>query len=137
MLIDSNILVYSLNSKSVKCKQSQEFINSHSGNFVVAQQNIFESLRILTHPRFDNPFSPNKAIRAIHTITQGGRVIWQNMDTEPITYELLKKYQISGSEVFDAVLVATALSNGVKQVATDNVKHLGKYREVHVVNPYE
>lgn len=136
MLIDSNVLVYALNSRSMKCQQAQDFLQMHVGLFVVAQQNIFETLRILTHPRFESPFSTKQALQAIREIVEQGVVIFPTIDTESLVYELIKKYEIVGSEVFDAVLVATALSCGVNTIVTDNVKHLGKYQEIEVINPF-
>lgn len=136
MLIDSNILIYALNSASPKHTVAKSFIQNEK-ELIVTQQNIFECLRILTHTKFPNPFSTLDAIRSICLITNNAQILSPTFDTTEIAFELIKKYKITGTEVFDAYLVATALSHEIREVATDNVKHLKKYREIRVSNPFK
>ena len=136
MMIDSNIIVYSLNDDSIKQAVAREFLDDNVDKLVFAQQNIFESLRVLTHPKFENTFSVEEGLKALGKLSEDVRVVYPNMFTEGLVYDLVRKYQVFGSEIFDTVLVATALSNGVTRLATDNVKHLGKYEEIEVVNPF-
>ncbi len=136
MLIDSNILIYALNQASPQQKAAQKFLQSQK-QLLLAQQNIFETLRILTHKKFPDPFPPDKAIAALNAIAKYATILHPTFETHEISLELIRKYCISGAEVFDAYLVATALSNGVRKIATDNVRHLGKYEEIEVVNPLE
>lgn len=65
MLIDSNILIYSINRHSPRNKEAQEFLINNLGNFVIAHQNIIETIRILTHPKFPNPMKIENALSAI------------------------------------------------------------------------
>ncbi|HYD34748.1 MAG TPA: PIN domain-containing protein [Vitreimonas sp.] len=135
MLIDSNILIYSLNQASPKSVDSQKFLQSQT-HIVFAQQNIFETLRILTHTKFPNPFSVKEATEAVRALTDQATVIFPTLETYDLALELIRKYQITGTEIFDAYLVATALSNGIEKIASDNTKHLQKYNEIKVVNPF-
>lgn len=135
MLIDSNVLIYALNQASPKQIGAQKFLQSQA-ELIFAQQNIFETLRILTHPKFSNPFPIKEAIKAVRLITNDATVVFPTLETQDIALELIQKYQVTGTEIFDAYLVATALSNNLTQIATDNTKHLQKYTEVGVVNPF-
>lgn len=54
MLIDSNILIYAINLDSPKSKIAQEFLKENLDNLEITHQNILESIRILTHPKFSN-----------------------------------------------------------------------------------
>jgi len=136
MLIDSNILIYSLNSASQKHQAAQTFLQLQK-QLIFAQQNVFETLRILTHSKFPNPFPVDKAIDAVAEITDKATILTPTLETQDLATALTHKYQITGTEIFDAYLVATALSNNVKKIATDNVAHLGKYTEIKVVNPFD
>jgi len=136
MLIDSNLLIYALNSSSPKHRQAQAFLQAHQENLVFAHQNIFETLRILTHPKFPTPFSVEKAIKAVQKITDQANIIYPTSETPAIAFELLKKYRVKGSEIFDAYLIATALSHGLSEVVSDNTKHLKKYQEIAITNPF-
>lgn len=136
MLIDSNILVYSINSSSPKHKQAQEFLQGNLGELAVAHQNIFETLRVLTHPKFPSPMKIDDAIGAIENILKGCIVISPDYRTHHITLELIKKHSLSGDLVFDAYLVATALGNGIDIIATDNTKDFRRFIELKTINPF-
>lgn len=136
MLIDSNILIYALNSASPKHHAAQEFLQSQK-QLIFAQQNVFETLRILTHAKFPNPFPVNEAIIALRNIIEGATILTPTFETPELSFGLMQKYRIRGSEIFDAYLVATAISNGVKRIATDNTQHLKKYAEITVIYPFD
>lgn len=136
MLIDSNILVYSINSSSPKNKKAQKFLQNNLGNLDVAHQNIFETIRVLTHPKFPSPMKISDALEAIEAILKGCRIISPDYRTHRIALELIKKYQLSADHVFDAYLAATALSNGIETIATDNVKDFSKLTEIETIDPF-
>jgi len=136
MMIDSNILIYSLNDSSPHFKQAQSFLRAQK-SVIISHQNILETLRVITHPtRFPNPFTHKQAIRAIEAILSNSQILHPKSSTYLLALELIKKYQIIGNQIFDAYLVATALDNGVTMIASDNIKHLGKYTEIKVINPF-
>ncbi len=136
MLIDSNILVYAINTLSSKHQKAKAFLQSEQNNLVVAHQNILESLRVLTHPKFLNPMSVTKALKALNNIAGNLRIIHANNSTYYLVLELIKKYHLKSDIVFDAYLVATALSNGVDTIVTDNIKDFKKFKEIKVFNPF-
>lgn len=136
MLIDSNILVYSINSASPKHKQAQRFLQENLNVLVVAHQNIFETLRVLTHSRFPSPMKTRDALEAIESILKGCVVISPDYRTHRIALELIKKHRLLADQIFDAYLVATALGNSIDTIATDNIKDFKKFTEVKVINPF-
>lgn len=138
MLIDSNILIYSLLTDSPKNTVAQTFLKKHAqkSQLIIAHQNIFEVLRVITHMKFPNPFSTTDAIDSLNSICLVAKVIYPTRETHDLALALIQEYNISGSEIFDAYLVATAISNECFEIATDNVKHLSKYREIRVFNPF-
>lgn len=135
MLVDSNILVYAINIASPKHRKAKEFLKKNIGNLEVAQQNIFESLRVLTHPKFPRPMKTQDAVRAVDGITEACRLIHPDYETHYLALELVKRNQLFADQVFDAYLVATALTNDVKTIATDNVKHFQKF-PIRVIDPF-
>ncbi len=135
-LIDSNVLVYSINISSPKHKKAQDFLRKNIGAFVVAQQNIFETLRVLTHPKFPNPMKSHEAIEAVDRILKAGEVVTPDHRTYQIALELIKKYNLSSDKVFDAYLVATCLSSSIDTVVTDNVRDFKIFPQIQVINPF-
>jgi predicted nucleic acid-binding protein len=136
MLLDTNILVYAINSDSPKNKKAQEFIQGNIRFLEAAHQNIFEALRVLTHPKFINPMSVNKAHNSIMEITSRCRIIYPNNKTHYLALELIEKYNLSSNRIFDAYLAATAISNDIDSLATDNEKDFGHF-PISIVNPFK
>jgi predicted nucleic acid-binding protein len=136
MLIDSNVLVYSFNKSSPKREKAREFIQRNSSKLFLTQQNLLETLRVITSSKFPCPFSPREAVHAIMDISNQATLLTPTHDTYATALELIRKYKIIGAEIFDAYLVATMLTHQVTSIATDNVKHLSKYTEITVENPF-
>lgn len=136
MIIDSNIVVYTIDKNSLKHKKAQAFLKENLGSLEITHQNIFETLRVLTHPKLPRPMKVDDAINAVEKILKACRIVSPNWKTPSITIELIKKYKLSSDLVFDAYLVATALSNDINIIATDNVKDFQKFKEIAVFNPF-
>ena len=136
MLIDSNILVYAINRSSPKHKKAQRFLQKNLENLFIAHQNIFETLRVLTHAKFPSPMRPADAIVSIENIAKVCKIINPDYKTHCIALELVKKYKLSGDKVFDGYLAATAISNGVTTIATDNMRDFKRFVEIKVINPF-
>ena len=136
ILVDSNILVYSINSSSPKHLTAQEFLQSHVSNISIAHQNIFESLRVLTHKKFPNPMSASDAISAINNIAEHTHVISADQGAHHIAMALIQKHKLTGDKIFDAYLAATALSLGINTIATDNIKDFLGFEGLTLINPF-
>ncbi len=136
MLIDSNILVYSINVSSPKHNKAQRFLQENLNNLEIAHQNIFETLRVLTHPKFPSPMRIDKALEAIEEILKVSKIISPDYRTHNITLELIRKYKLMADQIFDAYLTATAISNGINVIATDNTRDFKKFTQVKTFNPF-
>lgn len=128
MLIDSNILVYAINNDSPKQASAREFLLAyqHRG-LAVAHQNIFETLRVLTHPKFPHPMSTVGALREIDGIVRGLHIVTPDYKTHIVALELIKKHNLTSDQVFDAYLAATALTAGIEIIATENIKDFAAF----------
>ncbi len=136
MIIDSNILVYSIDKFSPKHTKAQKFLKENLDILEVAHQNIFETLRVITYPKLPRPMKVKDAIEAVERILKACRVVSPNWRTPGIAIELIKKYKLSSDLIFDAYLAATALSNGIYEIATDNIKDFQRFSEVKIINPF-
>jgi predicted nucleic acid-binding protein len=136
ILIDSNVLIYAINSSSPKHLLAQSYLQANVGQMTIAHQNIFETLRVLTHKKFPNPMPPIEAINAIMSIVKGCLVIEPQTDTYQISLALIQKHNLKGDKVFDAYLAATAMSVGITSIVTDNVKDFLAFDGITVINPF-
>lgn len=137
ILVDSNILIYAINSRSPKNKTAQGFLRKSAGNFSVAHQNILEALRVLTHPKFPKPLEINSAVSALEPILNAATIISPEYRTHRIALNLIKRHKLASNEIFDAYLAATALANEIYEIATDNVRDFKKIKEINVINPFK
>lgn len=137
VLVDSNIIVYALNSSSPKHKVAQKFLQTHVGQLALAHQNIFEALRVLTHNKFPSPMHIAEAVKAVGAIAEACRIITPERTTHHLALELIKKYNLSGDKIFDVYLAATALTNDVPSIATDNTKDFTAIKEIVALNPFK
>jgi len=136
MIIDSNILIYAINTDSPKNRKAQEFLRENLKNLEVTHQNILETLRVLTHPKFSKPMRIKLALTATRAISKSCRIISPTQTTYYLWLELINKHALIGNRIFDAYLTATALSNGIDIIATDNTKDFKKFKEIKVINPF-
>lgn len=135
MLIDTNILVYAINADSPKNHLAQSYLQDNISKLVVAHQNIFEALRVLTHPKFAHPMTTINAHEALWAIIDVCKIIYPNNQTHYIALELINKNNLFGNQIFDAYLAATAMSNNITTIATDNIKDFQKF-EITLFNPF-
>jgi toxin-antitoxin system PIN domain toxin len=136
-LIDSNVLIYAINEASPKHRRAQQFLQDNINNIAVAQQNILESVRVLTHSKFPNPMLSHEALGSVLAITDNAKLLTPSKTTYYLFMDLIDKYKLAGDKIFDAYLIATALSNGVNVVATDNIKDFKNVSEIKAIDPFK
>lgn len=136
MIVDTNILIYSINSDSPKHKLAQKFLKDNATELEIAHQNVLETIRVLTHKSFSRPMSLKEALNAILSIAKSCSIISPDQNTYHLAIELIKNYKLSGNRIFDAYLAATALSNGITAIATDNTRDFKKFKEIKLINPF-
>jgi len=136
-LIDSNVIIYAINEASPKHRRAQQFLQDNINNIAVAQQNILESVRVLTHSKFSNPMLSHEALGAVLVITDNAKLLTPNKTTYYLFMDLIDKYKLAGDKIFDGYLIATALSNGINVVATDNIKDFKDVSEIKTINPFK
>lgn len=139
MLVDSNILVYAINQKSPKNKIARDFLFNYSKteSFEIAHQNILEALRILTHPKYPNPYLTPQAKSDLDKFSRQIKIIHPKDETLYILYKFVEKYSLKSNLIFDAYLAATALSNDINTIATDNEKDFQIFEEINIFNPFK
>lgn len=143
VLLDTNVLLYTLAEASPFHEASRALYRQVVDGALeacVSPQILCEFVATCTDPR---RFQPVLSVeRALHEC----RVFWEAQSLKKIlpsagTFEtmlgLIRRHRVSRQEVFDAFLAATMLDNGVTMIYTANAKDFLRFRELHVVNPFE
>ncbi|MCB1255745.1 MAG: PIN domain-containing protein [Microthrixaceae bacterium] len=139
MLLDANILLYSIDSDSPFHDAASDWLTRvlrGDRRVALPWSTISAFLRIATHPRiYDRPLTGEGAARFVSD--------WLDCDpvwippTSPRTFRhyrsLCEVHQITGNLVPDALLAATALENGLIVMTTDS--DFSRFEEVQSMNP--
>jgi predicted nucleic acid-binding protein len=138
-LIDSNVLVYALNKSDKHHLDSQALLERAATGKLeacIAQQNILEFIATVTSiRRVERPVSIETAQKAINQYSSFLRIITPRDETIWDFLSILKEVPATRERIFDVYLAATALSNGVSQICTWNVRHLEKIPHLKVRTP--
>lgn len=140
MILDANVLLYAVDSRSPQHAQAAQWLTEtlRSGVRVgLPWQTLGAFLRIGTHPRVLN--SPMTADEAQEFVDR-----WLALETvwvPPATHatariyaDLARKYRVTGNLVPDAQLAALAIENGVAVVSGDT--DFARFTELRWVNPF-
>lgn len=135
IVVDTNMLVYATNKSSSHYKSSNKFLRENFASIVLCNQVVNEYLRVLTHKSFQKPLKMSLAIKNVEAYKKSfGSFILPNNNTHSVFIDLINKYELTSNKVFDAYLVATAISNNVNRLVTFNTKDFEIFDEIEVVD---
>ena len=139
--IDTNILVYALDTESPFHLKAINFVNRTARGELeigISPQVVGELYATITNPRkASHPLPPNEAIAAITSIWEAENIqrIFPKQQTLELTLDLVKHYQLKSMDFFDAQIVATMLDNGVTTIYTVNEQDFAIFKEIKALNP--
>jgi len=141
VLLDSNVLVYFLNSKSKHHSQANKIFQQVEQGKIsacISVQNILEVSAVVTDQRrVENPIShPQLAQQVAHWL-EGNRIrlIYPNHLTVALLLEWANQGLIGKAQsVFDAYLATTMISNNIKTIVTANVGDFKQFPGIEVVD---
>jgi toxin-antitoxin system PIN domain toxin len=139
MLLDANLLLYSVDAKSPYNRAAVAWLEEvFSGDRRVAipWQTIGAFLRISTHPRVTtNPLSAEDAWTYVQSWLDTGSV-WIPPATErtaSVLNRVIRRYNVTGNLVVDAQLAALAIEHGLVLMSADT--DFARFDELRWQNP--
>lgn len=140
VLVDTNILLYAVNSDAPQHDKARDFIErlrSESG-FCVAWCILYEWLRVVTHPRvLPRPLEPARARDFITRLISDARVdiLRETPRHASVLAQLLEESSpLRGNLYHDAHIAALMLENGISRIATAD-RLFSLFRRVEVIDP--
>jgi predicted nucleic acid-binding protein len=139
--IDTNILVYALDTESPFHLKAIDFVNRTARGELkmgISPQVVGELYATITNPKkASRPLSPSEAVDVIRAIWEAKNIrkIFPKQETLELTLRLVKRYQLKSLDFFDAQIVATMLDNGVTTIYTVNGGDFAMFEEIKAVNP--
>ncbi len=133
ILIDTNILVYSINEESIFYEASRKLLKKPNHSFFISSKNVSEFLAVVTK-KIEELISVTKALEIIENFLTFSTLIYPNNFSFFFFQVLLRKYNPKGLRIYDFETASIALSNGINQIATMNTKDFEQIDEIELVN---
>lgn len=140
MLIDTNILLYSVNESSEEFSQVHKFLENRiksSDSLHITWINVYEFLRVATHPKiFDRPLTPMEAwSNIVSLIDHPNFVILQETPRHSLIIgEIVTELNPVGNFWHDCHIAAILKENGVDEIATCDMD-FRKFTFLKTINP--
>lgn len=139
ILFDSNILVYAVNvdtPQHIYCRQIVQAVRERKVAGVLFPQNILEFYAIVTDPRrFQSTLAPSEAWQQIKTLTSTFTLLDPSLEAVNSLGSMLNG--VTGSQIFDAYLVAQMKAREVSAICTYNKKHFLPFDAIVALSPEE
>lgn len=122
ILLDTNVLVYAhdrLSPNYAASRQLLEVSQDDPGRFYLAPQVLFEFFAVLTHPKRTR--QPRAAAEVLDVMEQLSELFTVIQPPEDIHYQvsqLVREMGIASKNIYDVVLAATMLANGINRIYT-------------------
>jgi len=140
-LLDTNILVYANNADSPFHDKSKSIVEKAVRGEIQAAisiQNFVELYAVITDKRrVEHPLSPIKAKELVEFYKdhENIQVIAPSSQTLEILIGLIAKHKPNAQSIFDCLLVATMIDNGIREIYTANTEHFKSFANIKTINP--
>jgi predicted nucleic acid-binding protein len=141
ILIDTNVLVYAVNTAAPQHGESRAFVEAaRGGDFpaVLVPQVLLEFYAVVTGNRVKHPLAPETALTEVNILRSIFPVLEASSEALERLNEILSRHpDIRGGNVFNAWLVAQMKSLGIPVICTYNTADFTRYDDITAVTPRE
>ena len=132
VLVDTNILVYSIDEDSIFHFKSNNLILSSEYKLYTTSKNLSEFLVVLTRG-IEVPVSIKDALISLEDLIMNLTVLYPSNDSYERFKELLKKYQPKGLKIHDFEIMSIGLENNISKIATMNKNDFEDIEEIELI----
>ena len=134
LLLDTNILIYSIDADSIFHKESQDLILNQNFELYTTSKNIAEFLVVITKSE-NIKINVVEALEILKDLLTFIKILYPTEESTKKFEELLKKYLPSGLRIHDFDIVSIGLSYGINQITTKNIRDFKDIKEIEIINP--
>jgi len=133
LLIDSNVLVYSIDEDSRYFERARKVIENTDKVLTTTSKNLSEFLSVVTKTNgYD--LEPTVALDILGEIIRGIDVIYPNHESTKLFLDLIQQYQPKGLRIHDYEVISIGLSYECNEFATFNTKDFVSVREITLLD---
>lgn len=142
LIFDTNVLAYAHDPASKNHDRAMKLVESALKGKLeacVSCQNIAELYSVLTRPlKLSKPYEPSAAVELCELYIRSKNIpkIVPTEQTYSEALGLAGRVGATSTKIFDCLLVATALENGVDTIYTENTKDFEPLKSIKAVNPF-
>lgn len=142
LMFDTNVLGYAHDSASKNREKAAKLIESALEGKLeacVSYQNLLELYAVLTNPlKLAKPYGAREAMELceLYIMSKNLPKIIPTEQTYLEALRLADRVGATSRKIFDCLLVATALENGVKTIYTEDTKDFEPFKSIKAVNPF-
>lgn len=141
ILLDTNILIHAAGLTSPRHERARDLrdrfaVGERKG--CIAAQALAEFYAVVTDARrFQPPLTPVQGHRELKRyLSSRLRLILPQETTVSRLLDLLGSRPVKGGNIFDLLLAATMLDNGVRTIYTENVRDFEGIEGIEAINPF-
>jgi len=132
ILVDTNVLIYSIDQESKYFKESADFLNSRSEIFI-SSKSISEFYAVLTRAPITS-LSAADSLKLARWFSINFPILFPDKSSLDILFNLTENYKPKGLKVHDFEIVSIGLAHKIKKVATFNSKDFVGIKEIEVLD---
>jgi len=142
LMFDTNVLGYAHDSVSKHNQRAARLVTSALKGELkacVSYQSLAELYAVLTHPqKLAKPYSASEAseLCGLYVRSRNLAKVLPSKQTYLSALKLAGRTGVNSTKIFDCLLVATALDNGVDTIYTENTKDFKQFESIKIVNPF-
>ncbi len=133
ILVDTNILIYSIDADSKFHQKSLEILLDPENELYTTSKNLSEFLVVLTRAETVR-INVIDALGILSELLTDITILYPNEKTHLIFYELLKKYKPVGLKIHDFEIASISLANGIDKIATKNKSDFKNIEEIKILD---
>ena len=132
ILIDTNVLIYSIDEDSKYFTKSREIFDNPKYEIFTTSKNISEFLAVVTRlPK--SALSLDEALLLVKDFNDIVTILYPTSKSNLIFLNLLEKYKPVGLKIHDYEIVSISLANRINKIATFNKKDFDKIPELSLI----
>jgi predicted nucleic acid-binding protein len=133
VLVDTNILVYSIDEDSIFYSKSNDLILSSEYKLYTTSKNLSEFLVVLTRA-IEVPVSIEDALTSLEDLIMNLTILYPSYYSYERLKKLLKKYKPKGLKIHDFEIMSIALENKISKIATMNKDDFEDIEEIELID---
>ncbi len=131
ILIDTNILLYALDSHSKFYKTSRDILENKNYRLYISTKNIAEVFAVSSKMGLDKSHIISYLTEDILPVCT---LIYPNRKSFQVFLKIISDYEIKGNKVFDMEIASMLLANKIYMPASFNYKDFENIKEINILD---